>query len=349
MTDPAETPSERALLSSWSQRWWVRLKLALSKLSSIPIWVRTPIATIFVGLLGAGFVGLLSEYATYYYALGYGVRPSLEGTPFLTTTVSVFSFCLYVGAFVVFGAFTILFRSLARMFFNVTTNLIRYVLITLRMAKFVPLPDQLRALIVTWDKRLHLFRQTPLKERIRSLSIFEMLLFGSVFSVALSGFFYLYFSTVFVSGTSLLDYFAFTPLPDIDIPAYVPWTLAISVGLVASLLAWREEFAVWVSGIVSVLFFLFTPLSLFDPSVFSGVLRGIGYGGGIPVSVQIEPELSDQRAYLAGHLIIRTTEALMVYVPDDGSVVEVPISSVRSITYEDGYQAYDASKLPDRR
>jgi hypothetical protein len=54
------------------------------------------IGTVLGIALGPGFVGLLSEYATYYYAIDLGIRPPLEGIPYLKSAVTAGSLLLAV-------------------------------------------------------------------------------------------------------------------------------------------------------------------------------------------------------------------------------------------------------------
>lgn len=49
----------------------------------------------FLGAVGgAGFMGFISEYATYIYALNYGIRLPVEGVPYLKIAITTSSFML---------------------------------------------------------------------------------------------------------------------------------------------------------------------------------------------------------------------------------------------------------------
>lgn len=51
-----------------------------------------------VATIGGGYVGFLSEFAAYNYAIYYGFRPPLEGIPYLRVSVMVIAFLLYLGS-----------------------------------------------------------------------------------------------------------------------------------------------------------------------------------------------------------------------------------------------------------
>ncbi len=45
---------------------------------------------------GSGLLGILSEFATYSYAIYYGFRPPVEGIPYLRVTITLVSFVLVI-------------------------------------------------------------------------------------------------------------------------------------------------------------------------------------------------------------------------------------------------------------
>ncbi len=66
---------------------------------SFPIRLLIGVASI---LVGSGYLGLLSEFAAYSYAIHFGFRAPVEGLPYLRATVTLFSLVLLSGAFLTF-------------------------------------------------------------------------------------------------------------------------------------------------------------------------------------------------------------------------------------------------------
>jgi len=77
-------------LVSWARsalQWSLPIKLAVGAI---------------VGLIGGGFLGYNAEYATYNYAIQYGVRAPIEGIPYLKAAVTFGSFFLLLTGSLVF-------------------------------------------------------------------------------------------------------------------------------------------------------------------------------------------------------------------------------------------------------
>lgn len=88
------------------------------------------LARIGIPLLGSAIgglgVGVLSEYAAYFYALEVGFRPPFEGIPYLRPTVSAFTFILLFGLFIGFASVYLLLGMplsvIRRMFERISEN-----------------------------------------------------------------------------------------------------------------------------------------------------------------------------------------------------------------------------------
>ncbi|MGJ7523748.1 hypothetical protein ACSFA0_24955 [Variovorax sp. LT1P1] len=77
---------------------------------------------------------------------------------------------------------------------------------------------------------------------------------------------------------------------------------------------------------------------LFTPTTYGLFLRTVGYGGGLPVTVEIREHPESPVQPLSGFLMLRTTEAMMIFMPGTTTpdVVEVPRDLVRAIRHPAG-------------
>lgn len=78
---------------------------------NLPLRVLVYACTAFIA--GPGFLGFISEYATYVYAMRVGVRPPVEGIPYLSATVTIASVAIALSVSLVFYATLAVVRYLA--------------------------------------------------------------------------------------------------------------------------------------------------------------------------------------------------------------------------------------------
>lgn len=249
----------------------------------------------FVSFVGAGLLGVVSEYATYSYALYYGIRPPLEGVPYLRAAVSFGSLFLLVTGTIIFAStylvFSAFMKSMPLMMDRVHSPILDSVaeglshhlvrVFRLKNVAFVFLAGVAAALVTAV---MFLFIRHFLKDTKLDAAFFYLLFFGA---------FFLYLTIAFPS------------------------------------LVW------WYGGFVTLGYFALFAVLLFIPSYYSGLLRLVGYGGGLPV--QIEYRETDQRTRtLSAHLMLRTTESLILYRQRENDFVELPRDQVRHILHPGG-------------
>lgn len=63
----------------------------ISEFSQLSLVIKIAISTLASTFAGAGFIGFVSEYATYYYAISNSVRLPVEGVPYLQMTITLIS------------------------------------------------------------------------------------------------------------------------------------------------------------------------------------------------------------------------------------------------------------------
>lgn len=101
------------------------------------------------------------------------------------------------------------------------------------------------------------------------------------------------------------------------------------------LLAWNPDSRVWISLGAVAIFLIIGPLLLFDIEVYGRLLRTIGYGGGLDVSIAISDEKAntEQMAIIQGSLLLRTSGALLLYQPEERRIREIPLEHVTYIDH----------------
>lgn len=270
-----------------------------------------------IGIIaGPGLLAFMTEFATYRYALHQGVRPPLEGIPYLKAAVALGSVTLSLIAAAV---------SLTVVWFaaKIASLVIRVISVFEKITDIYSRILDLRKLRLT-------LQVSSAIEGIRGLSFRKLLLVAAVVGVVFSSFGYGYTEFlldlgVLVEGAEPTD----TPAD----PTAVAWTLGI-VGAVSILLLWRKHMVWFVAaGSVLILYALaFT--SMFIPQYYGNVLRGVGYGGGIPIEVELEEPDSSGRTRYSKFLVLRTTTAVMLYDPTDDTIQEVPYSNIHSLRHE---------------
>lgn len=70
------------------------LRNLFSQYAHLSLAIKITISTLTSIFAGAGFIGFISEYATYYYAISNGARLPVEGVPYLQMTITMISVIL---------------------------------------------------------------------------------------------------------------------------------------------------------------------------------------------------------------------------------------------------------------
>lgn len=275
--------------------WTFPLKLALG--------------TVLGALGGAGFLGYMSEYATYSYAIYYGLRPPLEGIPYLKAAVALGSLLLLLTGAAVFLLSIVLVRLLVWF----TEWVFRIALLTLRR-----LPR-------SSYRRLDF---AHVASRLAARPAWQLLLVAiAVGSLAAA---VAYGEMTLLSSISLPQHSKLFPV----------MSFSVAVGLFAFLvtLAMAKRTAIWWLAIAATALYFCSWIGLlFSPGQYSGFLRLVGYGGGLQVSVEMRdtdhPSAVQPTEYF---LLLRTTEALIVLDASRDKIIELPRDQVRMISHAVG-------------
>jgi len=258
-------------------------------------------------------IGFLSEYATYAYALRIGIRPPLEGIPYLSATVTAGSLFIALSAAIVFmltrmvaariaGRIITLFRNVSE-----STNKIAVIFELLFKIKITKTEHE------------------ELIEKIKSVSIKNALILSLVVSL----------------GAGLIVYLVDTHIAVNNKSDPLEAAIFVSVfSFVAFLTLWRESAIWWVAIGASICFYALSFYLILSISHYSTFLRVVGYGGGSKVTVETllnSGEIGSAEYYL----LLRTSESLIALEADKVTVIEIPISKVSNIQYELGSQYRD--------
>lgn len=293
------------------------------KLAALAPWT-LPLKLVLGGLLGAlggaGFVGFLSEYATYSFAIHYGFRPPLEGIPYLKATVTLGSFALLLTGALVFLLSLLLVRSII-------------------WSMEAPMG---------WASRLHV-RSTPSKRtpiqtfrtvfvRLAQRPSWQVLLVALVVGLITGGIAYFEFGLLRHTTPSV-------PASELD---QIHFGLGgLVYGIVLTLALARRGAIWWLGGLATLGYFVAWIWVLFSPPWYASFLRTVGYGGGLPLTVEFREQAAPtQTQQIDCFLLLRTTEALLVLTANSDKVLEIPRDQIRTISHAGGGLRQLPYKLP---
>ena len=271
--------------------WSLRVKLVLGAV---------------LGPLGAaGLLAYLSEYATYSYAIYIGIRPPLEGIPYLSATVAFGSLFLLLSGALVFALAFFLLRGIIGYIHTVLR-------ISSRISSRIFSHGQYR--LRSEDEVLSDLRSAPLVVVVGVSAVVGTTFGGSVYVVN---------------------------LVTAEMSAVVVAVAAVSVGVfsfVSSISVLRPRLIWWFGGLFTALYFSTSITLLFVPGQYSAFLRLVGYGGGLPVVIELlnEPSTTSETSAGRFYLMLRTTEAFILFDSDQNSFVEIPRNQLRRLTHATG-------------
>lgn len=259
------------------------------------------IATI---LGGAGFLGYTSEYATYWYANQSGFRVPFEGVPYLSAAVILGSIFLLFSSAFVFAASIIFLKS---------------VLFYLNTARRVG----------TWLEKLpYLSFLTKdvitVKINVRSWPPFWQWVLVSIGS-------YLFLLIAMLPNVAPHRLVHQTLPPSIPaLTTYVYFFIVFAVMI-------RPRSAWFFAGAGVIVYVVVAVWLMFQPAYYAEFLRHLGYGGGIPIT--IETKDSKLQKYLGEtetSLMLRTNEVLVLFDVKRNRFLEVPRAEVTYLRHPTG-------------
>jgi hypothetical protein len=276
------------------------------------------LGAIITAFTGAGFIGYVSDYATYWYAYNAGIRAPLEGVPYIKAAVTATSVFLLLSGGLIF-AFSILAVRL-------TLNLIR--------SNIISLKHYLGIIEITVDNnRVFPPDYDSIVTTIHSWSFWPKIAF-----------------VLFSSAVITAVVYGFDNLPSLPLSlpgrinnVFVAPLSRNTFGLIfvfstCTFGALAFPRIIWPLGFFLVTLYFATCLWLmFQPLHYSNFLRIIGYGGGLPVVLKCkESDAKTEVCQGETSLILRTNETLILFKKNSEHFYEVPKDSFTYVSYQTG-------------
>lgn len=264
-------------------------------LSSLAMPLRLAIGAIVTLLAGAG-VGFFAEYAAYRWALYYGIRPPMEGIPYLKVAVTAMTASVLLGGAIVFTVVQ-----------SACSGLIRYL-------------DGILGGVNLISKLLARFGHEHTE--VNSLHSLIVQLREVRPSIAILGSAVLAFLIAVIEAALRLRLLNFNDTFE---------SVLVGVGLFAfMMLAWKPTLKLWFSLFAVAASVIIGPLLLFNTDIYGQLLRTLGYGGGAPIIVVVQEETTSisTKTNVSGSLMLRTTSSLILYQQDERRFREIPLSQV---------------------
>lgn len=304
-------------ISTTVDYYFTRAKKSFRWLKGSMFWslpIKLTIGGFLAAIGGSSFIGFLSEYATYIYAISFGIRPPLEGVPYLKAGVTLISMTLLIGAALMFCSIIGVFKL-----FSLLCGLVSWL-----SSRLSP----------SWRARIS--GSTDINDYFKNKSWWKK--WGAALLVGISMYLIFiilnYFFKIefwnredFQLASVIYSIFAFLAFATLVQPSALKW-MAVT-GTLLYLLAWI--------------------VFLFNTTYYAYLLRYIGYGGGLPISI----ELKDGNLPSAGidenlYMIIRTTNAVITLDKTSSKFIEIPNDQIKAIAHDIGGLDNLSSFLPDR-
>ncbi|MFY2839383.1 hypothetical protein [Achromobacter xylosoxidans] len=286
------------------------------------------LVTAIVGLLGGGFLGYNAEYATYNYAIQYGFRTPIEGIPYLRAAVTFGSFFLLLSGVAVF----------------VTVWLVLHSIFTPRLIVRTFISKESRQRIIEspkiWNwvrKEVASVDQPSWAERVAGKTWLRTLIVATIISTTIS-------YSIYLARSSFEDHPPQAEVLALFLAVSVPYVFALTVALL------RPKAIVRVASVATVAYFVGALIFLWIPSSHAKLLRHLGYGGGLPVKIELADDHTtiptNNREWF--YLMSRTTDAYILFDRESRIFVELPRSSTRRL-YTKSDRGWWEYELPSDR
>lgn len=273
-----------------------RLSDALRIYLGYALPIRLAIGGLITLIAGTGF-GFIAEYAAYSWAIYYGIRPPLEGIPYLKVAVTGLTVVIFFGGAIIY----FLVHLAAGSLLNQASGLLN------KLSGYERTIDNLlsaRESLNVTNMMLEKFKSLRLATALL-VSIGVALLFAALHTIL-----WYFQKAQSTSGFELLG--------------------ICTVIVLSLLLLWNKDSQTWFAIISVLVLTIGVPLAFFHVDSYSKLLRVLGYGGGLPIIVVVVEDTGGnrERTQVDGFLLLRTTSALLVYEPMRDRVREISLQQV---------------------
>lgn len=287
----------------------------LERFLSLSIPWRILLSVLMIFVAGPGLIGILSEYATYSYALSEHVRPPVEGVPYLSATAIAFSFFISLLVSLVFlFSRAVLGYFVGGMILSIDSYFGMPLKLLEKLRKVIPNYSgnrDLENMCISIEKLPKLVSAVPAK----TLFPLSLIVSGSVFGLTF-----------------------WLAKKDNDPNAFSAAVVFSVYSFILLLSLWRKYIVVAVSFITAIAFYVSIISLMFNSNYYAKFLNITGFGGGMEVSVT----LSDNSPPQEIKLLLRSSEWLIGKSLDGESNIEIPTHSVVKVTQ------YGANKVLQR-
>lgn len=297
--------------------------------------IRLLIGAAISGLGGSGLVGFLSEYAAYSFAVSYGIRPPLEGIPYLRVAVTTMTLGVFIGGATLSLLIVLVARLLIFQGVRLVGTVFAYVNLFSRL--FPGVAYSLARMKDNSLDRLKAKGMTGPEEFIKMCR--DSISWQVAITIALGIFFLV---AALITGVKYLQ----------TREEYEAILAGIGIGGVVSLmvlLLWSPRLVSWFAILGTAAFFVLAPFSLFHAPTYANLLRVLGYGGGVPVRANVLNGNGEVISAVEGFLVLRTTTSLILFDDKHDQVVEMPLTKVGTLGHAVGTLQSDKWKLPHFR
>ncbi len=311
---PDDDVGEHDPKPSPSNRWLATGRTLFNKYISLAFPIRLVITSLASAFVGSSVLGFLAEYASYTYALHYGIRPPVEGIPYLRASVTALAFSVVLLGI---SAFAVCYWFLG----SLAIRIERYVDMVRTTGKLVRISGLDDAAV---DKTIQMFRARPLKTILKGMIVLSAL--AVLVSVAVTAMQGHDDDAILATAAEVVVYAAFC-------------TLLV-------VLNWRPSLVPHLATCLAAVMVIVAPLLLFQPSRYAWLLRHMGYGGGIPVQVNVGDIDGSTAEGISGSLLLRTTEAVILLDSSRTQIIDVPIAKLRRLSHDSDALRSDTYVLP---
>lgn len=299
-----------------------RQQLELSKMAAYLDYLRTKIPPILRDLLpfglsiklvlgaaltvlgGAGFLGYVSDYATYTYSIRLGFRVPLEGVPYVKAAVTTGSLFLLLTCALIFAGAVLSLRFIL-LNIQLVTGWLHFA------GRKLAAPSK-----ADFNEMLSLARDQSLKVRI-AMSIAVGIVMVAVVSATVA----------LWPEAAMLDELQMKYL----LLTGFLYGFVSTGALIIPAAIWPFSF------LFTAVYFAMCLWVMFQTEHYGRFLRVIGYGGGFPVTIQCKKESGCSRVLPTSvSLILRTNDTFVVYDGTQSVFLEIPKSDVENISYRAG-------------
>ncbi|WP_158301312.1 hypothetical protein [Janthinobacterium sp. BJB426] len=292
-----------------------------------------------LGILGgAGLLGILSDYATYYYAYEMGFRAPFESVPYLKATIAFSSLFLLLSSALVFSITILLLKSI-----QITILKLPYTpqLLYKQIYKIGVTPELIKSKIpkfynyIKSNQTLNnislFFQDKDLKKFNKLQSDYEKFHKRSVaikLSICLAtGLFMLAISY------GLIYFNPKTMMGDEELFMTIAFIYGFTSGFVLNFHKARWP----ISFTLTIFYFSFCIFNIFQPNQYAKFLRLSGYGGGTLVQLQCKDDrLHDKISTSSTSLMLRTNNTYILFLQKDRAFLEIPLEEIISTSYRIG-------------